>query len=144
MGLLRELNPGPRATEARIMPLDQAAKCLQSYTAKLKGTQEHCGCADSSASLIWNSCCRAAGRVQLASVLHTFVFAIICFIVDVLARVLLCVVVLLCCVCCVVCCVCVCCLSVRRAFVLFALGRPLKNIGAGATSPPQERRLHLA
>ena len=25
MGLLRELNPGPLAPEARIMPLDQAA-----------------------------------------------------------------------------------------------------------------------
>ena len=29
-GLLRELNPGPLAPEARIMPLDQAAKCLSS------------------------------------------------------------------------------------------------------------------
>jgi hypothetical protein len=28
LGLLRELNPGPFAPEARIMPLDQAAKCL--------------------------------------------------------------------------------------------------------------------
>ena len=26
-GLLRELNPGPLAPEARIMPLDQAASC---------------------------------------------------------------------------------------------------------------------
>ena len=29
-GLLRELNPGPLAPEARIMPLDQAAICLAS------------------------------------------------------------------------------------------------------------------
>ncbi len=28
-GLLRELNPGPLAPEARIMPLDQAAMCGQ-------------------------------------------------------------------------------------------------------------------
>jgi hypothetical protein len=28
IGLLRELNPGPLAPEARIMPLDQAASCL--------------------------------------------------------------------------------------------------------------------
>jgi hypothetical protein len=28
LGLLRNLNPGPLAPEARIMPLDQAAKCL--------------------------------------------------------------------------------------------------------------------
>ena len=27
-GLLRELNPGPLAPEARIMPLDQAASCI--------------------------------------------------------------------------------------------------------------------
>ena len=28
-GLLRELNPGPLAPEARIMPLDQAASCKE-------------------------------------------------------------------------------------------------------------------
>jgi hypothetical protein len=39
MGLLRELNPGPLAPEARIIPLDQAAKCLCSQTSTSKGTQ---------------------------------------------------------------------------------------------------------
>ena len=32
MGLLRELKPGPLVPEARIMPLDQAAKCSQTHT----------------------------------------------------------------------------------------------------------------
>ena len=27
-GLVRDLNPGPRAPEARIIPLDQRARCL--------------------------------------------------------------------------------------------------------------------
>ena len=36
-GLLRELNPGPLAPEARIMPLDQAAnECMVAMAARIK------------------------------------------------------------------------------------------------------------
>ena len=36
-GLFRELNPGPLAPEARIMPLDQAADCVRVRLPRIDG-----------------------------------------------------------------------------------------------------------
>jgi hypothetical protein len=144
-GCFGKRNPRPLATEARIMPLDQAAKCLQSYTAKLKrhaGTLRLRGLIRQF-NLEFVLSCRWAGSAGIGSTyicVCNYLFYSVC--VGPCVVVYCCVVVL--CVCCVVCCVCVCCLRVRCAFVLFALSRPLKHIGAGATCPPQERRLHVA
>ena len=46
LGLLRELNPGPLAPEARIMPLDQAASwcVLQKLCHPLEKMAEKAGC----------------------------------------------------------------------------------------------------
>ena len=40
-GLLRELNPGPLAPEARIMPLDQAANETHGLTSRLYANKMH-------------------------------------------------------------------------------------------------------
>ena len=41
-GLLRELNPGPLAPGARIMPLDQAARCLPCHHKTIQGQCSRC------------------------------------------------------------------------------------------------------